>query len=399
MLFNYEVVTPDGEEQEGSIEAASEESAIETLQEKGFVVSSLEPEKEKNVLSMQLSMFERVSNKEVVILSRQVATLFESQVSALRVFQLLSESTENPMLSRTLIELSNDIKGGLSIASAMRKHPKVFTDFYVNMVASGEESGNLNKTFMYLADYLDRTYALVSKTRNAMIYPAFVVFVFIAVMVLMLTMVIPQLSKIIKDSGQEPPVYTQIVIGLSDFLVSYGLYVLIVVIGVVAFVWVYGARFGISWDRIKITIPYMGGLFRKFYLSRIADNLHTMISSGIPMVRTLEITGNVVGNEIYREIMEDISERVRGGSSVSEAMAHHPEMPNIMIQMTKVGEETGELGNILKTLADFYRREVNNAVDTMIDLIEPAMIVGLGLAVGVLLASVLMPIYNLSSAI
>ncbi|HET8575275.1 MAG TPA: type II secretion system F family protein [Candidatus Paceibacterota bacterium] len=399
MLFKYSVVSSEGEEKTGTIDAANQDVAITSLQRKGFIVSSVTPDEGGKFLKMDLQIFEKVSNKEVVILSRQISTLFESHVSALRVFRLLAESVDNPLLSRILTEISNDIQGGLSISAAMKKHPKVFTDFYVNMVRSGEESGRLNETFLYLAEYLDRTYEIVSKSRNALIYPAFVILVFVVVMVLMLTMVIPQLTKIIKESGQEPPIYTQIVIAISDFLVNYGLYLGLFIVAVGIATWLYGGRFGLSWGRTKISLPYMGPLFRKFYLSRIADNLNTMITSGIPMVRTIEITASVVGNSVYEDIMKDVAEQVRGGNSVSSSMAQHPEIPNIMIQMTKVGEETGELGTILATLAKFYRREVDNAVDTMISLIEPAMIVALGLAVGVLLASVLMPIYNLSSAI
>lgn len=399
MLFNYKVITPEGEEQKGTIDASSEESAVAVLEGKGLVVASVESIEKKSLFSMDLTIFERVSNKDVVILSRQIATLFESHVSALRVFRLLSQSVENPLLSRTLIEISDDIEGGATMSQAMKKHPKVFSDFYVNMVYSGEDSGNLSQTFGYLADYLDRTYALVSKTRNALIYPAFVIVIFVTVMVLMLTLVIPKLSDIIKSAGQEPPIYTKIVIGTSEFLVNYGFLILLFLIALAVFFWQFGSRFNISWDRIKISIPYIGGLFRKFYLSRVADNFYTMISSGIPMVRTIEVTATIIGNEIYEEIMNDVAEQVRGGSSVSSALSEHDEIPNIMVQMTKVGEETGEFGNILKTLADFYRREVHNAVDTLIDLIEPAMIVALGVAVGGLLASVLMPIYSLGTSI
>jgi type IV pilus assembly protein PilC len=399
MIFKYNVVTSEGEEKSGTIDAVSEDVAITSLQRKGYIVSSVTEGEGGSFFKMEFKIFERVSNKEIVILSRQISTLFESHVSALRVFRLLAESVENPLLSRVLTEVGNDIQGGLSISAAMKKHPKIFTDFYVNMVRSGQESGQLNEIFMYLADYLDRTYDMVSKARNALIYPAFVIFVFIAVMVLMLTLVIPQLTSIIIQAGQTPPIYTRIVIGVSDFLINYGLYLLALIIAVSIGLWFYGDRFGISWDRTKISFPFIGPLFRKFYLSRIADNMNTMIISGIPMVRTIDITATVVGNSVYKAIMEDVGEQVRGGSSVSSSMSQHEEIPNIMVQMTKVGEETGELGNILKTLSVFYRREVDNAVDTLISLIEPAMIVALGLAVGVLVASVLLPIYNLSSAI
>ena len=188
--------------------------------------------------------------------------------------------------------------------------------------------------------------------------------------------------------------------GISNFLVSYGVFLIIVaVIGAFFFYRYSRTREGkISVDKAKLSIPYVSNLFRKLYLSRFSDNMNTMLLSGIPMVRGLELTSKVVGNEIYKQILERALESVKGGSSLSDSLDKESEIPGILIQMIKIGEETGELGNILKTLSNFYRREVINAVDTVVGLIEPIMIVTLGLGVGILLSSVLIPIYNISSA-
>ena len=286
-------------------------------------------------------------------------------------------------------------------SGALSKHSKIFSQFYVNMVKSGEESGKLDETFLFLADYLDRTYEISSKARNALIYPAFVFLTFIVVMVLMLTLVIPKIGNILTDSGQELPLYTKAVVALADFFVNYGIFLLalLAVGGFFTFRWVRTAIGRTSLDRTKISVPALGNLYTKLYLSRIADNLSTMLSSGIPMIRAIEITASVVDNAVYEQILTKSVQSIKAGSSVSETLGQYPEIPGIMIQMIKVGEETGELGNILKTLSKFYRREVENAVDTLVNLIEPIMIVMLALGVGVLLASVLMPIYNISSAI
>jgi type IV pilus assembly protein PilC len=268
------------------------------------------------------------------------------------------------------------------------------------MVRSGEESGKLDQTFAFLADYMDRTYEVTSKAKNALIYPAFVVFTFLAVMVLMLTMVIPKLSQIILESGQDVPVYTKAVIALSNFFVDYGIFLMIglviIIFLIVRFVRTSGGNE--SFDRFKISVPYIGALFRKLYLCRIADNLSTMLSSGIPMLRSLEITGTVVDNAIFKAAMVDSTDAVKGGLSLSDAFQKHKEIPNIMTQMIKVGEESGNLGEILGTLSKFYQREVTNAVDTLVGLIEPLMIVALGLGVGTLLAAVLIPIYNVAGS-
>jgi type IV pilus assembly protein PilC len=217
----------------------------------------------------------------------------------------------------------------------------------------------------------------------------------------MMTMVIPNIASILTGAGQSIPVYTQVVLAMSNFFVTYGIFLLILTI-VGGFFLVRYVRTPTGkdmLDRFLLYIPYVGDLMKKLYLSRIADNISTMLSSGISMLQALDTTSSVVGSKVYENILADVTASVKGGGSVSEAMSRYSEIPGIMTAMIKVGEETGELGTILKTLAHFYTREVNNAVDTLVDLIEPFMIVILGLGVGILLASVLVPIYNLSSAI
>lgn len=401
MNFNYKAVTNTGEKKEGAIDAATKDLAIAALQRRGLIVLSVaDDEASKSVFKRAL--FQHVPQKDVVILSRQISTLFDAQVSALKAFSLLASNAENPLLKRKLVAVTDDIQGGTSISGALAKHPDVFTDFYVNMVKAGEESGKLNEVFAYLADYLDRQYALTSKTKNALIYPAFVIAVFFIVMILMFILVIPKLSVIIETSGAAIPVYTRIVIGLSNFFVNYGIIIFIVL--ALAGFYVYhlsGTERGKSYlDSLKLSIPVVGRVYTKLYLSRMADNMSTMLSSGISIVRSIEITGKIVGSRVYEAILLDAVEAVKGGSSFSDALEKHAgPVPAIMVQMVRVGEETGGLGNILKTLAAFYKREVDDAVDTLVGLIEPLMIVVLGLGVGVLLTSILVPIYNIASSI
>lgn len=401
MLFKYQAVNKDGGTKSGSIDAVNMEVAISSLQRRGLIISSIDPAEKTSLLQINIGFFDRVSNKDVVILSRQIATLFEAQVSALRVFRLLAEESSNPVLRKVLTEVSDDLQGGSPISGALSKHNKIFSDFYVNMVRAGEESGKLDETFLYLADYLDRTYEVTSKAKGALVYPSFVLATFAVVMILMLTMVIPRISAIIIESGQELPIYTKIVVGISDFFVDYGIFLLILLVvgGFFLYRWLQTEQGKLSFARTKISVPFVGNLYRKLYLSRIADNLSTMLSSGIPMLRAVEITASVVDNVIYERLLNKSVQSIKAGGSVSESFAQHEEIPGIMIQMIKVGEETGELGNILQMLAKFYRREVGNAVDILVSLIEPAMIVLLAIGVGVLLTSVLLPIYNISSAI
>lgn len=401
MLFKYRALDQEGHEREGTVEALSMDVAVTTLQRRSLIVSSIEPVAQKSLISADIGLFKHVSNKEIVILSRQIATLFEAQVSALRVFRLLASEVDNKYLAEILTQLADDLQGGSTISKAMTRHPKAFSNFYVNMVRSGEESGKLSETFGYLADYLDRTYEVQAKAQNALIYPAFVVATFVVVMTLMLTLVIPRVSKILIDSGQEIPIYTKIVIGLSNLIVDYGVYVFIALLAGAFFMYrstqTPAGRY--FFDGLKLGTPYIGDLYEKLYLSRIADNFSTMLVSGVPVVEAVEITSSVVGSAVYEEILKQVGEDVKGGASISDALAKHREVPGIMTAMIRVGEETGELGSILNTLAKFYRREVTTAVDTLVDLIEPLMIVFLGLGVGILLAAVLIPIYNLAGGI
>jgi type IV pilus assembly protein PilC len=404
MLFTYTAVDSTNIQREGTVEAPTIDAAITAVQKRGYTLISIDEVNAKQnitkLFTVNFSFFPSISNKDIVILSRQIATLFQAQVSPLRIFSLLSAESENEQLQIVLNQIVEDLQAGSSISRALAAHPHVFSSFYINLVRAGEESGSLENSFEYLASYLDRQYEVVAKARNALIYPAFVIAIFVLVMTLMMTMVIPKIAAILVESGQELPIYTRIVIGISNFMVDYlGLIIFFVAGAGVAF-WRFkktyvGKRL---FDEFIISIPYIGDLQRKLLLTRICDNMSTMLSGGITIVQALEVTADVVDNTVFREILTATLTEVKGGRSFADSIGEFREIPGVLSQMAKVGEETGSLGKILTTLSNFYRREVNNAVDTLISLIEPAMIVLLGLGVGVLIAAVLFPIYNLTSS-
>ncbi len=403
MLFSYKALDTSGANREGSIEAINQDVAIASLQRRGLVIVSIKSSEDGSLIARlnKITFFSSVKNKDIVVLSRQMAVLFDAQVPALRIFGLLAAESENPALRKVLSQIFDDIQGGSSISKALERHPRVFSSFYVNVVKAGEESGKLQDSLLYLADYLDRNYAITSKARNALIYPAFVIATFIAVMILIFIYVIPEISAIIKSSGASIPIYTTIVIDISAFLVSYGIYVgIAAIIAIGVGIWYVRTPDGkAQFDELKVSIPPISGLFRKLYLARMADNLYTMLVSGITTLKALEITAAVVDNEVYKRIILESVEQVKAGKALSDSLSTHREIPSIMVQMVKVGEETGQLGPILKTLARYYDREVDQAVDTLVDMIEPVMIVVLGVGVGFLMASVLVPIYNLAGSL
>ncbi len=402
MIFKYTVINQSGTEQQGTIETTSEDTAISTLQRGGFVITKIEPAEKTGGLFGNLTFLEHVSNKEIVILSRQIATLFHAQVSALRVFRLLGAENPNAMIQRVLLQVADDIQGGLSISKALAKHPKMFSSFYCNMVLAGEETGRLEQTFEHLAGYIDRSYAVTSKAQHALVYPSFIIATFIGVMVLMMVKVIPKLAEIIKTSeGVEIPIYTKVVMAISDAFVNYGLFIFVGFAAMIVAGWQYsktpaGRRY---FDQMKVEVPAVGSLYKKLYLARMADNLSTMLSSGIAMVQALEITAAVVENVHYEEALLKARDEIKNGASISKALSSYEQIPTIMIQMVRVGEETGELSTILDTLAKFYEREVDQQVDTVLGLIEPAMIISLAGGVGILIASVLVPILSITMSI
>lgn len=399
-VFNYTALDNQGNARQGTIDAVSEDVAVSALQRRGLIISEIKPEGKKDLLHTNINFFQRVSNADVVMISRQMTTLFEAQVSALRAFRLLAAEARTPLLGEKLTEIANDIQSGSTISAALDKHPQVFSPFYVNMVRAGEETGKLDETFSFLADYLDRNYEISQKAKNALIYPAFIVATFAIVMTLMMTVVIPQLSSMLSDAGQGVPIYTKIVIGISNFMRHYILLILILLaLGGVFFYRYSRTENGRAvLSKARLEFPAIGGIYQKIYLSRLADNLSTMLKSGIQILRGLEITAHVVEDATYERVLTETAADVKSGLPVSEAMRKHPEIPGIIVAMLKIGEETGNMAGILETMARFYRREVNNAVDTLVGLIEPFMIVTLAVGVAILLASILIPIYNIAAS-
>lgn len=400
MLFTYKAVAKTGAETLGEIEAQSQDTAINALQRSGLVVISVRPVGKKAGLNINLtfSLFNHVSPKDIAIISRQIATLLGAHVPVLKTFRFVATETENPQVAKTFTEISDDIQNGMPISEALAKHPDIFSDFYVNMVRGGEESGGLSETFVALAEQLERSSELISKVRGALVYPAFVIVVFFVVMGLLLTLVVPQLADIITQSGQAVPIYTTAIIGLSSLLVHYGFFILMLLITVGFLTWRY-SRNAPFMQQVKLWAPGFGKLYRMLYLMRIADNMNVMLSNGITMVRSLEITARVVADKTYQEILLKALEGVKGGAPLSLAMGGRKEIPNMMIQMIKVGEESGELGAILQKVAVLYQHEVSESIANVISLIEPAMIVALGAGVGVVFASVLIPVYQIAGSV
>ena len=402
MKFNYQARTKQGEIQTGVVEAGNKEVAIETLQRHGLFVIFLQKISYVPFYARSLKFLQRVKSKEITIFYRQLAILFEANVSPLDSLKILGEQTTNPLFKELIFKLEEDIKGGEPLSQAMGKHPKVFSTFYVNVVRAGEATGKLHDVLRYLADHAEEEYNLNHKVKGAFTYPIAIMSLFVVVGVLMMVFVVPQMVSMLEELGQELPLTTKILIGTSSFLQSWIILIIIVlialIIGFIKAIKTEKGRFLL--DSFKLRIPIFKSIFQKIYLARFSENLQTLIKGGIPILKALEITASVIGNVRYEKIIKEAREKVRVGEHISSAFSAYPkEIAPMVTQMIAVGEKTAQLDSILGKVADFYKQEVDRAVSNLTQLIEPILILVLGAGVGLLVSSILMPIYNIASGL
>jgi len=402
MRFNYQARTKEGETQTGTIEAGSKEAAIEILQTHDLVVVFLEETSAIPFYARSLKFLQRIKVKELTMFYRQLAILFEAEVSPLDSLRILGEQIKNPLFKDIIFNVEKDVKGGEPLSQAMEKHPKVFSPFYVSVVRAGEATGTLYEVLKYLADHAEKEYNLTSKVRGAFIYPATIFAIFLVVGTMMMIFVVPQMASMLEELGQKLPITTRILIGTSKFLKSWFWLVALIIIGLVVGIkkFIKTEKGRIILDTTKIKIPVFKDIFKKIYLARFSENLRTLLKGGIPILKALDISGEVIGNKIYQNIIKEARERVRVGETINSAFSSYPkEIPPLVTQMIGVGEKTAQLDTILEKLASFYQQEVDRIVNNMTQLIEPLMILILGGGVGLLVSSILMPIYNIASGL
>ena len=400
MRFNYQARTKEGEVQTGTVEAGSKESAVKTLQRHDLAVVYLEAVSAIPFYARSFKFFQRVKMKELVIFYRQLSILFETNTPLLDSLEAMAEQTPNPFFKDILFEVETDVRGGESLSKALAKHKKAFSSFYINVIQSGEVTGKLDEVLKYLANHAEREFILNSKVKGAFIYPAFILSAFLVVAVLMMMYVVPQLTVVLLEAGGELPMTTKILIGTSDFLRSWIWLVVIILIGAgVGF-----SRFlktvqgRETWDKLRLRLPVVGKVLKKVYLARFSENFSTLLQGGLPILKALKISGQVVGNTVFSHLIEEAAEEVKKGGSISSVFEKDKKtIPSSVVQMLKIGEKTAKLDTILEKLATFYQGEVDRTVNNLTQLIEPALIIILGGGVAFLVASILMPIYNITS--
>lgn len=381
------------------MEAVSIDMAQNFLQRKGYSNIKLKS-KPKDLLEGTF-LEGQVSSRDMVIFSRQFATMIDSGVPILQALQVMCDQTENKKLRRKLMEIRDDVQGGSSLYEALSKHPDVFDSLYTNMVNAGETGGVLDQVLDNLAEYIEKASNLKSKVKGAMIYPAVVSLIAIAVVATILIFVIPTFEKMFQDFGGALPAPTAFVISLSDFVTSnIGWLLLGAILAMVAF------RFFYKWERGKIIVdrwllfmPVFGPLLRKVAVARFSRTFSTMVASGVPILYALDIVARTAGNKIVEQGVLQAKKSIAEGQTISEPLEETGVFPPMVIHMLSIGESTGALDTMLAKVADFYDSEVDVAVDSLTSLIEPIMIVFLGIVVGGLVISMYLPIFKIAGQV
>lgn len=399
MEFAYQARDDTGRLRTGTVEANSETVAFDVLRQHGLIVIKILPYSQVSIFE-RITIFERVPLKDVVLFSRQLATLINAKVPIVQALHILESQASSSKLKTTLVEIAAKVESGQSVSSAMAQYPKIFSELYVNLLRSGELAGTMDESLNYLAIQLEKDYDLRSKVIGALTYPLFILGALFVVGFLMFIYVLPPLVSVLAESNVELPFTTKILIGSTNFMQAYWWLVSTLLVGsflgLIFYVRTAGGRYVL--DSFKIKAPIIGPLFQKIYMARFARNLSTLIAGGIPIVKALDSVADIVNNAVYRDIILDASTQVRNGKSIASALTTGTEFPPIVAQMTQIGETTGRLQEILDKLANFYEKEVDGVLKILTTLLEPIIMLLLGLAVAVMVAGILLPIYNLASS-
>ncbi len=386
---------------EGVIDAPTVELAQDQLRRRELIVLSLHVEEKREAPEWTRSFTQNVRSKDIVVFSRQLAVLINATVPIVRSLRILAAQTQSKTLQKIVAQIASDVDGGTRLSVAMKQHAHVFDDFFVYMVRAGETTGRLDEVLTYLADEKEKDYKLMSRVISTMIYPAFIVTAMIGIFIFMMAYVVPQMLSFIEQSGQEPPLVTQILITISAIFQGYWWAMLLGIVGIgiattIANAQPAGKHF---LDALKLRVPLLGRIFQRLYLARMSRSLANLLSAGVPLNKSIDIVADVVGNTVYKELLHDARRAVEGGHPLSHALAESSFVPPMMTQMMAIGEETGRLDQILERVSSFYVDEVDSMTQALVSLIEPIIIISLGAGALLLVAGILLPTYTVTGAI
>jgi len=397
--YAYSAINAQGLELSGEIHAPDAEAAREQLRSRGLLAQSLKPVKDSAAAATGRK--KKVSPKALQIFSRQFATMIEAGLSIVSALVVLEDQTEEKALAEVVKEVRSDVEGGLLLSQAMARYPKVFNRLYVSMVEAGEAAGILDEVLDRVAFQIEKDTKIKRRVKGAMIYPTVVLGFATLVLIGMLLFLVPVFVKVFSDLGGELPTLTKVVLAGSNAVRGYW-FIIFPLMG--------GAGYGLlrwkrteagrqSFDRFKLRVPKIGEIVRKVAIARFSRTLSTLVAAGVDIIKALEITGQTAGNYVLEEALANVREKVQAGVPIAQPLMESPVFPPMVSQMVKIGEETGELEKMLGKVADFYEDEVDASVQALTSIIEPLMMIGVGLMVGVIIISMYLPMFKLLTLI
>ena len=401
--FEYKGINASGKEVSGVRDADNERALRSLLKRDGIFLTRVGkgPQKGQSVLATEVDLskyFERINATDIALFTRQLATLTKASIPLVDALGATVEQSEKPRLRKILAELKQDVMEGANLAGALKKHEEVFGPIFPNMVRAGEASGTLDQVLLQLAEFTESSVKLKQKVQSAMMYPIIMVAVGGLLLAGMFAYVIPQITQIFQDTGQELPMLTQVLIGMSHALRSWWwLVMLLSAFGIWGFRrWKSTDKGRYSWDSKKLGFPIFGPLVLMIGVSRFTRTLSTLLGSGVPLLTALDITKNVLGNEVLIEIIEEARIAVKEGSSLADPLKRSGRFPPIVTQMVAIGERSGALEEMLTVVSDAYESQVENRIAGLTSLLEPVMIIGMGITISIIVFAVLMPILQMN---
>jgi type IV pilus assembly protein PilC len=399
--YAYSAINAQGLELKGEVHAADLQSAREQLRVRGLLAQRIEELPATGEESVR-TVFKKIKPKSIQIFSRQFATMIEAGLSVVGALAILEEQTDDKYLAAVVKELRADVEGGLLLSQAMSRHPKVFSRLYVAMVEAGEAAGILDEVLDRVAYQIEKETQIKRRVKGAMIYPSMVMAFAVCVLTGMLMFLVPVFVKIFADLGGELPTLTQWVVNASNLLRSkyYIIFPVLIALALTLRKLKRTEKGRQVWDRMKLAMPMkIGPVVLKVTMARFSRTLSTLVASGVDIIKSLEITGTTSGNWVVEEALADVRARVHEGVPIAQPLLENPIFPPMVSQMVKIGEETGELEKMLGKIADFYEDEVDASIQTLTSIVEPIMMIGVGLMVGVIIISMYLPMFKMLTLI
>ncbi|MGH9177087.1 MAG: type II secretion system F family protein [Acidimicrobiales bacterium] len=396
--YTYKVRDKKGKILQGSLDADSTTLVANKLREMGYVPLAIDKKASGGLKTeIKLPGAGKPKIKDIAVFSRQFAVMIDSGLSLLRALYILEEQTENKVFAKTIGEVRQDVEKGSSLSQALGRHPKTFNRLYVAMVRSGETGGALDRVLIQLADTIEKQVELRQKIKSAMTYPVAVLALVVLILTAMLIFIVPTFKTLYDDLGGTLPLPTRLLLAVSSIMVKAIPILILAMVGAIfAFKrWIESEKGRAIWDRFKLRVPVFGKLVRLIALTRFSKTLAALLRSGVPILESLEITSDTVGNTVVANAVKDVQAGVKQGEPIAKRLENHEVFPPMVVQMLAVGEETGAVDTMLEKVGDFYEREVEATVEALTSLLEPLLICVLGGAVGAMVVSLYMPMFNI----